>query len=296
MDAEVAAPTALQSLSLFSPEALARWGGLPVHWVGTPEGAWAHTFTPPKTTLTLIAQGELSADLSCQGRRAALDAGEGSLAIFDADCEVQADQRGASGARRVLVELDVPTLMRSGLLDDDLATVPLRPTFEFRDPSLAAVLRSMVSEIADGCPNGLLFAQSLSVGVALHLARTHGVRTPCAPGETGKFSIWQWKRLNEHIDSRLADDLSLSELSENIGLSKPHFIRLFRNTAGTSPHRYVVQKRAERARHLIHTSNTPLVDVALDSGFASQSHLNRVYQQVFGITPGEARKRARSRN
>src|SRR5258705_12082535 len=122
MDTEVATRTALQSLSLFSPELPARWSGVPVHWVGTPEGTWAHRFTPPTTTLTLVARGNLSADLSCQGRRAAVDVGEGAFAIFEADREVRADQRGCSGAKRILVELDIPTLIRSGLLDDDLAT------------------------------------------------------------------------------------------------------------------------------------------------------------------------------
>jgi AraC family transcriptional regulator len=291
--AAIDARDSLGRLSLLSPELTARWSGIPVHWVSTPEGRWGHRFTPDATVLSLVAEGTLSARMSCQGRSAELDVGAGALAILNAGHEVLAEQRGCSGARRILVELDVPARVRDGLLDDDLATVPLRPTFEFHDPSLAAVLRSMVHEIAQGCPNGTLFAQSLSVGVAMHLCRTHGHRTPSACGETGKLSAWQWRHLNELIDSRLSNDLSLSDLSRSLGLSKPHFVRLFRNTAGTSPHRYVIQKRAEHAHHLIQSSNVPLVGVALEAGFANQSHLNRVFHRIYGITPGEARRRAR---
>ena len=75
-----------------------------------------------------------------------------------------------------------------------------------------------------------------------------------------------------------------------VGLSKPHFVRLFRNTIGTSPHRYVVLKRIERARLLIGSTDVPLVDIALDVGFASQSHFTRIFREVVGVTPGEIRK------
>jgi AraC family transcriptional regulator len=93
----------------------------------------------------------------------------------------------------------------------------------------------------------------------------------------------------------LASDLSLSTLSASVSLSKPHFVRLFRNTTGTSPHRYVMQKRVERARQLIQTSNVPLIEIAAEVGFASQSHLGRVFQTTYGITPGDVRKQAARR-
>ena len=71
-------------------------------------------------------------------------------------------------------------------------------------------------------------------------------------------------------------------------------MRLFRRTTGTSPHRYVVLRRLEHARRLITTSSLPLAEVASETGFASQSHMNSAFVRVYGCTPGDARRNARS--
>jgi AraC family transcriptional regulator len=152
------------------------------------------------------------------------------------------------------------------------------------------VLSEMLREIRRGCPNGTLFAESLSVGVALHLCRTRGIHAPPAAGERGQFSRWQWSHLRDLIDNELTGDLSLSALAASVNLSKPHFVRLFKNTTGTSPHRYIVQMRVERARRMIQASELPLVEVASEAGFASQSHLNRTFRKRYGVTPGDMRR------
>ena len=76
------------------------------------------------------------------------------------------------------------------------------------------------------------------------------------------------------------------------GYSKAHFVRLFRRTTGTSPHRYVLHRRLEEARHLIVSTALPLAEVASETGFASQSHLNNAFVRRYGCTPGEARREA----
>jgi AraC family transcriptional regulator len=146
----------------------------------------------------------------------------------------------------------------------------------------------MVREISAGCPNGSLFAESLSIGIAAHLSRTRSIRS--VVNERGRLSAAQMARLNDMIDFDLGSDLSLMALSEAVGLSKPHFVRLFRNTTGTSPHRYVVQKRLNRAQQLLRSSGASLTGIALDVGFASQSHMSRTFRNVIGITPGEMQK------
>jgi AraC family transcriptional regulator len=282
--------------SLLTPAQLSRWQGLPLGWVGTPEGAWSSKFSPASTVLSLLDTGALRARINVSGRSRDIDVKANAMALLCANDEVRVDQLDCSRARRILLHLDVATLSRHGLLfDDDLVTVSLRQSHEFYDPALAAVLRAMLREIKQGCPNGTLFAESLSVGVALQLCRTRGLHAPPAAAERGKLSPWQWSRLNDLLVSELASDLSLSALSACVNLSKPHFVRLFRNTTGTSPHRYVAQKRVERARQLIQTSNLPLIDIAAEAGFASQSHLGRMFQKRYGLTPGDLRKQAAAR-
>ncbi len=275
-------------LSLLAPEQLARWRGLPLFWLRTPESAWSHNFTPVAVGLSLMDSGTMTTHLGVQGRSTELDLGAGSLALFNPGMEVKVRQIGAHQARRILLELNMGSAFCRSLFNDDLAATGLRPTMHFEDRALAPVLREMVREISAGCPNGALFAESLSIGVAVHLGRTRGIRPVQA--ERGKLSAGQAARLIELIQSEMASDLSLSIMSAVVGLSKPHFVRLFRNTMGMSPHRYVVLQRIERARQLVSSFDVPLVDIALDVGFASQSHMTRIFRDVIGVTPGDLRK------
>lgn len=279
-----------ENLSLLTPMQTSRWQGLPLAWVGTREGAWSARFTPTSTVLTMLDTGTVSTRINIAGRTCDLDAAPGAMTLFAADSEIRVQQVDCSQARRILVHFDTATLARQGLYDDDLATTPVRPSHGFHDEPLRAVVSAMLDEIRRGCPNGSLFAESLSVGVAMHLCRTRGAHAPPAAGERGRLSRWQWSHLRDLIDNDLIGDLSLSALAASVNLSKPHFVRLFRNTAGTSPHRYVMQIRTERARQLIQASDRPLVEIAAEVGFSSQSHLTRMLMKTYGVTPGSMRK------
>ncbi|HUR90211.1 MAG TPA: AraC family transcriptional regulator [Ramlibacter sp.] len=91
------------------------------------------------------------------------------------------------------------------------------------------------------------------------------------------------------VIERLADALTqaptLDELAVLAGLGKFQLLRRFRKRYGVTPHDWLLQRRADRARGLIR-SGMPLVDAASASGFADQSHMTRVFTQRFGFTPG----------
>jgi AraC family transcriptional regulator len=279
-----------ENLSLLTLEQLSRWRGLPLAWVGTREGAWSARISPPSTVLSMLDTGAVTTRIRISGRSCDLDARPGTMTLFAANSEIRVNQVDCIEARRILVHFDVAALAHLTLFDDELITTRLRESHGFCDPSLSAVLSEMLGEIRRGCPNGPLFAESLSVGVAMHLCRTRGVHAPPGAGERGQFTRWQWSHLRDLIDNDLSSDLSLATLAASVKLSKPHFIRLFRNTTGTSPHRYIVQTRIERARRMIESSELSLAQVASEAGFASQSHLNRTFRDRYGVTPGELRK------
>jgi len=82
-------------------------------------------------------------------------------------------------------------------------------------------------------------------------------------------------------------------LARQIGFSPYHFARLFRQTTGESPHQFVLRQRIERAQRLLAEGGMPLAHVAVESGFADQSHLTRAFKRQLGLTP-RAYRRARS--
>ena len=92
------------------------------------------------------------------------------------------------------------------------------------------------------------------------------------------------------MSANLSEEVSLSRLAAECGLSTRHFARAFRLSTGMPPHRWLVRLRVERAKELLQTRALSLVDVALFSGFADQSHFTRVFKAVIGVAPGVWRR------
>ena len=279
---------AVAQLALLSTAQMARWNGLPLAYLGTPEGRWHHRFTPESCALALVDTGHLEGSFHASGRLHDMSLRAGSLALFKAGQEVRALQTGSDGAHRLIVEFD---LERSpGGLLEGMALPALQASMGFEDAALAGVMRAMLQEVRTGCLNGTLYAESLSLGLMLHLQRTRSVPSAPRRGERGRFSAPHRARLDELISCELASDLSLLTLCEEFRMSRTQFVRLFRNSMGTSPHRYVMRKRLERAHELIVDGTVPLAEVALTTGFANQSHLHRLYRDAYGVTPGAVRQ------
>ena len=96
-------------------------------------------------------------------------------------------------------------------------------------------------------------------------------------------------RAKELLSSQLASPPSLEELAQAVGLSPFHFARVFRRATGLPPHSWLMQRRLEQARALLRNGCAPL-SVAMQLGFADQSHLSRQFKQAYGVAPGQYRQ------
>jgi AraC family transcriptional regulator len=269
--------------SRLAPELLARWRGLPVGWFDA--GAQKHNrnFLVPRPLLALLDTGMAEARFDFGSGVQTYRLSAGALRVFDGVRACRLNDWSCRSARRIMVELD------AAHFGEPEALVGLRQDLEFRDDDLAGVVRAMVREVQEGCPHGALYAESLSASVLLRVARTHG-RTR---RERGMLTAAQLRRVDELIADAAAGGPTLVKLADAAGYSKAHFVRLFRRSTGTSPHRYVLQRRLDRARRLIVTTALPLAEVASEAGFSSQSHLNSAFVRCYGCTPGDARREAR---
>jgi len=86
---------------------------------------------------------------------------------------------------------------------------------------------------------------------------------------------------------------TLNVLARACELSKRHFTRAFRQSTGAAPHQWLQYRRMEKAKHLLDKSSASLSSIALDCGFADQSHFTRKFSDVVGITPGNWRRKMR---
>jgi AraC-like DNA-binding protein len=94
------------------------------------------------------------------------------------------------------------------------------------------------------------------------------------------------------IDERFAQGISLSELAEHVSLSPYYLLRVFRAEVGMPPHAYLESVRVCKAQRLIEAGK-PLVEVAVEVGFSSQSHLTERFRQIVGVTPGRYAQQVR---
>jgi AraC family transcriptional regulator len=97
------------------------------------------------------------------------------------------------------------------------------------------------------------------------------------------------QRIEDHIAAHLDSPLDIDELAAIVRMSSSHFTRSFHRSVGITPHRYVIQNRVTRARELLTTTNLPLTEIALTTGFSDQSHFSRRFHEIVGIPPGAFR-------
>jgi AraC-like DNA-binding protein len=91
--------------------------------------------------------------------------------------------------------------------------------------------------------------------------------------------------IEEYIDVHLEKDLSVEELASHLGMSPSYFARSFRSSVGLAPHSYVMRRRLLRAQELLASTELPLTDIALATGFADQSHFSRRFHEMTGMPP-----------
>ena len=87
------------------------------------------------------------------------------------------------------------------------------------------------------------------------------------------------------IELEATRPLELKEMAASAGMSKYHFLRVFRRLTGVTPHRYLIGARLRRAALALGSSRRPVLEIALDSGFGDLSTFNKTFRATFGLTP-----------
>jgi len=88
----------------------------------------------------------------------------------------------------------------------------------------------------------------------------------------------------DYMDGNIHTDISLDDISQQANLSKYHFLRMFRQQFGITPHQYILNCRINRAREALE-SGASLDDVVFALGFSDLSHFNRRFKPIYGMTP-----------
>lgn len=142
---------------------------------------------------------------------------------------------------------------------------------------------SLMDALGDlDCEMGTLKRDCAIAEIATHLARLGNCSRKSAVGTLDGTGL---ARCRDFINASTADNIDSATLEEITGLDRFTLARQFRARFGTSPHRYLVQRRLEHVRRLI-TTGENLAAAAMAAGFADQSHMTRHFRKTYGMTPG----------
>ncbi|HEX2554300.1 MAG TPA: AraC family transcriptional regulator [Microvirga sp.] len=152
------------------------------------------------------------------------------------------------------------------------------------DERLMRIMRLIAEECAAGGQVDRLFAEGLMLALLSSLA-TSEIPGPVAEPSYGRLAPWQLRRATAYLLDNLAADIDLERLAATVELSKSHFARGFRESTGSPPHRWLLTARIDRAKSLLLASRLSLAEVALEVGFADQSHFTRTFTKFVGVSP-----------
>ena len=108
---------------------------------------------------------------------------------------------------------------------------------------------------------------------------------PAAPGARDRRLAGQ---LRELLDREFANpELDAVSAGAAIGLGRTRMIHVFRAVTGTTPHRYLVERRVARAAEMLATGDVPVTDVCFASGFGSVARFQAAFKRAWGVPPSQ---------
>ncbi|MEU3183862.1 helix-turn-helix domain-containing protein [Streptomyces sp. NPDC006923] len=161
------------------------------------------------------------------------------------------------------------------------------PDFEALSAGLGAgdpVVEHLVRSLPSQREAGDLYAESAAAFLAVHLLSRGGV-----PRVAGNEHAAVRKGIAIMRD-RLAEPLTLADIAAEVHLSVYHFVRVFRNATGATPHRFLTRLRIELAQRLLSETSLTVEQVARRCGFAGPSALSSSFLRHVGVRPSAYRK------
>ncbi|MDJ0569659.1 MAG: AraC family transcriptional regulator [Pleurocapsa sp. MO_192.B19] len=184
-----------------------------------------------------------------------------------------------------------PTLVKRAAYESiDPDRVELIPQFAKPDPLISQIGLALNNVLKTDPQNSQFYAESMTTALIGHLLQHYSTNQPALDSFTGGIPKYKLKQAIAYINEHLAEDLSLEAIATEVGMSKYHFGRLFKQATGFSPYQYTLKCRVERGKELLLHKKLSITEVALEVGFSSHSHFTQHFKKLLGATPKQLLK------
>ncbi|MGV0026143.1 helix-turn-helix transcriptional regulator [Phormidesmis priestleyi] len=134
------------------------------------------------------------------------------------------------------------------------------------------------------------YADSLATALAAHLLKHYATRKHIFRSYDDGLPKDMLNVAIEYINDHLGKKILLEAMAAKLHISQYHFCRMFKQSTGMSPHRYLMQQRVEQAKQLLRKPELTVTDIALECGFNNPSHLAKYFRRYTGVSPSKFRK------
>jgi AraC family transcriptional regulator len=251
-----------------------------------PAAPYEVSYVPAHHVIGFTFERQRGVDAFGGARRRPFDAEPWRLAFTPAGCDVFSTSD--RGGEYLVLSVAPETFAR---LAPGIATGRLQQFTNVADPLFTPLAIGLRRATMLGAPTPALAMETLAFAAVERVSLLLDAGTRRAKPER-RMTSRRLKRILDHFEARLAEDIRLADLASNSGLSESYLARTFRAATGTTLHAALVERRIARARSLIEAAScrgvpASLAEVAAATGFSSHAHMTTAFRRVLGITPSE---------
>jgi AraC-like DNA-binding protein len=166
----------------------------------------------------------------------------------------------------------------------------LAPRLFFEDTALWDTALKLSTLIESAGADNRLYLEALGAVLAHEVMRLNAGTPRSEPQMRGGLAAWQQRKVADHIEQHVAEQIPLATLAQLARLSLYYFCRAFKQSFGVSPHRYHNNRRIELAKTLLAAPDASVTDVGLAVGFSETSSFTSAFRKTAGLTPTAYRR------
>lgn len=211
----------------------------------------------------------------------------GRLTFVPAGHEFHGWQRPRELLRSMYISFDP----ESDLIDPELnfKEIQFQPRLFFFDEMLWTAAMALKRQIENPGHHPDSYGEALACVLVHRLVQIQGADADHSAAGAG-LAPRHRAILADYIDGHLHEQIPLAELAKLVRLSPFHFARLFKQSFGEPPHRYVTRQRIERAKRMLAQGEHSVAEIGFQVGFGESSSFTAAFRKMTGTTPARFRR------
>lgn len=164
------------------------------------------------------------------------------------------------------------------------------------DRTITNLVHALLPEFHRSTSHSSMFADCIASAILTHVAERYAeTNGKSVRNIVGGLHPSQEQAIKHYLSANLTERTTLAAVAERCGISRGYLIRAFALTTGTTPHKWLLTIKLQKARRMLAASDIAIAEVALVCGFSDQSHLTRHFSRHFKQSPANWRASERSR-